>query len=668
MPELGRAALVVTLGLALYALVAGVYAGISHRRRLAQSARNALIAAFGSTLVAAAVLAAGFLRSDFSLTYVAEHSNRSLSGPYKLSAFWGGQEGSLLLWLLILTGYSAVAVWVNRRRARDLVVWVTPVLAAISAGFAFLLVAVASPFAVQAAPIDGAGLNPSLQNPYMMAHPPFLYLGYVGLAVPFAFAMGALLSGRTDERWIVATRRWTLLAWTALGIGQLLGAHWAYVEVGWGGYYAWDPVENAALMPWLAATAFLHSVMIQEKRGMLKVWNMVLVSLAFCLSLFGTFLTRSGIVNSIHSFTQSDIGPWFLAFIVVTVVFATAVIVWRLPMLRSNTKLESLVSREAVFLYNNLLLVALCLTILWGVAWPILSEAVRGTSVVVGRPYYDFFLRIFGLPLLLLMGIGPLVAWRRASLRGLLRTFAWPGGIALGTGIVLLILGAGSSIPGLVAYSFAAFVLAAIGLEFVRGTRARRALSSESWPVAFGSLMARNRRRYGGYVVHAAIVLLAIGIAGSSAYDSVVDGKLRRGQALSVGGYTVLYRGLIERDTPHATEVRALLAVERGGENLGKLEAGKNSYKIAGPDPQVSSEVGIRTDYTTGTDLFVIADQINDDGTVYFRIFVKPLVNLIWLAGLVFLLGSLIALWPDAREERRLVLRYDQAGSPARGR
>ena len=668
MPELGRAALVVTLGLALYALVVGVYAGISHRRRLAQSARNALIAAFGSTLVAAAVLAAGFLRSDFSLTYVAEHSNRSLSGPYKLSAFWGGQEGSLLLWLLILTGYSAVAVWVNRRRARDLVVWVTPVLAAISAGFAFLLVAVASPFAVQAAPIDGAGLNPSLQNPYMMAHPPFLYLGYVGLAVPFAFAMGALLSGRTDERWIVATRRWTLLAWTALGIGQLLGAHWAYVEVGWGGYYAWDPVENAALMPWLAATAFLHSVMIQEKRGMLKVWNMVLVSLAFCLSLFGTFLTRSGIVNSIHSFTQSDIGPWFLAFIVVTVVFATAVIVWRLPMLRSNTKLESLVSREAVFLYNNLLLVALCLTILWGVAWPILSEAVRGTSVVVGRPYYDFFLRIFGLPLLLLMGIGPLVAWRRASLRGLLRTFAWPGGIALGTGIVLLILGAGSSIPGLVAYSFAAFVLAAIGLEFVRGTRARRALSSESWPVAFGSLMARNRRRYGGYVVHAAIVLLAIGIAGSSAYDSVVDGKLRRGQALSVGGYTVLYRGLIERDTPHATEVRALLAVERGGENLGKLEAGKNSYKIAGPDPQVSSEVGIRTDYTTGTDLFVIADQINDDGTVYFRIFVKPLVNLIWLAGVVFLLGSLIALWPDAREERRLVLRYDQAGSPARGR
>ena len=614
------------------------------------------------------MLAAGFLRNDFTLTYVAEHSNRSLGGGYKLSAFWGGQEGSLLLWLLILTGYAALAVWINRNRARDLVVWVTPVLGGIAVGFSFLLVAVASPFVVQAAPLDGAGLNPSLQNPYMMAHPPFLYLGYVGLAVPFAFAMGALLSGRTDERWIVATRRWTLIAWTALGVGQLLGSHWAYVEVGWGGYYAWDPVENAALMPFLAATAFLHSVMIQEKRGMLKVWNVVLVALAFCLSLFGTFLTRSGVVNSIHSFAQSDIGPWFLAFIVIAVVFSTALIIWRLPLLRSTTRLESLVSREAVFLYNNLLLVALCLTILWGVAWPILSEAVRGTSVVVGRPYYDFFLRIFGLPLLLLMGVGPLIAWRRASLRGLGRTFMWPATVAVTTGVVLLILGAGSSIPGLIAYTFSSFVLAAIALEFVRGTKARKALSSESWPGAFASLIGRNRRRYGGYVVHVAIVLLAIGIAGSSAYDSVVEGKLAKGESLVVSGYKVTFQGLTERDTPHAAEVRAHLLVSRNGKGLGTLEAGKNSYKIAGPDPQVSSEVGIRTNYLTGEDLFVIPEQVNDDGSVYFRIFVKPLVNLIWLAGIVFLFGSVIALWPDAREQRRLAVRYDEAGSPARGR
>ena len=666
MAELGRAALVVTLGLCLYAAVAGSYAAVRRRRRLAGSARNALIAAFGSTVVAAGVLAAGFLRNDFSFTYVAQHSNRTLGWPYKLSAVWGGQEGSLLLWLLILTGYAALAVWLNRNRARDLVVWVTPVLAGIAVGFAFLLVAVASPFNVEAAPVDGAGLNPSLQNPYMMAHPPFLYLGYVGLAVPFAFAMGALLAGRTDERWIVATRRWTLVAWTALGVGQLLGAHWAYVEVGWGGYYSWDPVENAALMPFLAATAFLHSVMIQEKRGMLKVWNVVLVALAFCLSIFGTFLTRSGVVNSIHSFSESNIGPWFLAYIVVAVTFATTLIVWRLPLLRSKTKLESLVSREAVFLYNNLLLVALCLTVLWGVAWPILSEAVRGTTVVMGRPYFDFFLRIFGLPLLLLMGIGPMIAWRRASLRGVGRTFLWPFLVSVAVGFVLLLLGAGSSIPGLITYTFAAFVLAAIALEFFRGTRARKALASESWPGALFSLIGRNRRRYGGYIVHVAIVFLAIGIAGSE-YDSVVEGKLAPGQSLRVAGYSVLYQRLVERDTPHAAEVRAELLVSRNGKVLGPLEAGKNSYKIAGPDPQVSSEVGIRTNYLTGEDLFVIPEQINADGSVYFRIFVKPLVNLIWLAGFVFLFGSIIALWPDAREQRRLAVRYDEAGSTVRG-
>jgi cytochrome c-type biogenesis protein CcmF len=660
-PELGRAALLVTLGLCLYALVAGSAAAALRRRRLADSARNALIASFATTLVAALVLAAALLRHDFSFTYVADVTSRSLPDAYTLSAFWGGQEGSLLLWLLILTGYAALAVWLNRRRAPDLVAWVVPVLAGVGVFFSFLVVAVASPFTTQPAPADGFGLNPSLQNPYMIAHPPFLYLGYVGLAVPFAFAMGALLARRTDERWIVATRRWTLLAWAALGIGQLLGAHWAYEEVGWGGYYAWDPVENAALMPWLAATAFLHSVMIQEKRGMLKVWNVVLVSFAFCLSIFGTFLTRSGIVSSIHSFTQSSIGGWFLGFIILSVAFSGALIFLRLPELRSRTKLESLVSREATFLYNNLLLVALCLTILWGVAWPILSEAVRGEQVVVGRPYYDFFLRAFGLPLLLLMGIGPLIAWRRASLRGLWRTFAAPTLAALAVGVLLVALGAGSSIPGLIAYTFAAFVTVTIVQEFVRGTRARRALARESWPAAFTSLVGRNRRRYGGYVVHFAVVLLAIGIAGSSAYDRVAEARLAPGEALAVGDYRLTYRGVQERQAANATEVRAQLDVRRGGKELGRVEAGKNAYDV---EEQVSNEVGIRSDWVTGEDLFVIAEQVNPDGTVYFRVFVKPLVNLIWLAGLVFVLGSLITLWPDAREERRLATRYREAGAP----
>ncbi len=659
MPELGRAALVVTLGLALYAVVAGAYAAHTRRRRLALSAQNALIGAFASTLVASGVLLAALVRNDFSFVYAAAHTSRELPTGYTISAFWGGQEGSLLLWLLILTGYAAAAVLLNRRSARDLVAWVVPVLGGIALFFAFLVVAVASPFATQVAPLDGRGLNPSLQNPYMMAHPPLLYLGYVGLAVPFAFAMGALLARRTDERWIISTRRWTLVAWTALGVGQLLGAHWAYEEVGWGGYYAWDPVENAALMPWLAATAFLHSVMIQEKRGMLKVWNVLLVLFAFALSLFGTFLTRSGIVSSIHSFTQSSIGPWFLAFICVVVAGSLALIFSRLPILRARSRLESLVSREATFLYNNLLLVALTLTILWGVAYPILHEAVYGEQRLVGQGYYNFFLRVFGLPLLLLMGLGPLVAWRRASLRSLAVTFLWPFGFALATGLVLLALGAGSSIPGLIAYTFSAFVLASIVFEFARGTRARRALAGGSWPRAFSDLVGRNRRRYGGYIVHAAIVLLAIGIAGSSAYDKVSERQLAPGQTLEVGDYRLTYLRLDERPAANATEVRAVVGVERGGRDLGTVEAGKNAYTA---EQQVSNEVGIRSDLVTGEDLFVIAEQVNADGTVYLRVFVKPLVNLIWLAGLVFLLGSLIALWPDAREQRRLAQRYARAG------
>jgi cytochrome c-type biogenesis protein CcmF len=415
-------------------------------------------------------------------------------------------------------------------------------------------------------------------------------------------------------------------------------------------------------MPWLAATAFLHSVMIQERRGMLKVWNVLLVILAFSLALFGTFLTRSGVVNSIHSFTQSSIGPWFLAFIGVVVAASLALVFWRLPHLRSPTRLESPVSREAAFLYNNLLLLALCLAILWGVVYPLVSEALRGEAIVLGRSYYDFFLRAFGLPLLLLMGIGPLIAWRRASLTSLATTFRWPTGIAVLTGLVLLVLGAGSSVPGLVAYTFSAFVLATIVLEFARGTRARKALGAPSWPAAFGSLVARNRRRYGGYVVHAAIVMLAIGVAGSSAFDSVADAKLARGDAMRIGDYTLVYTSLDERAVSNATEIRATLDVWRGDRDLGTLHAGKNAYTV---EDQVSNEVGIRSDLVTGEDLFVIAEQINPDGTVNFRVFVKPLVNLIWLAGLVFLVGSLITLWPDRREQRRLVARASEVGMPA---
>src|ERR671935_193439 len=501
MADLGRAALVTSFLLLVYASVMGAFAAWHRRRRLAESAQNALLGAFAATAVAAAVL----------LVALARH--------------------------------------------------------------------------------------PRPQPPHGPPPPPMLYLGYVGLTVPFAFAMGALLARRTDERWIVATRRWTLAAWAFLGIGQLLGAHWAYVEIGWGGYYAWDPVENAALMPWLASTAFLHSVIIQEKRGMLRVWNMVLVALAFCLSIFGTFLTRSGVVNSIHSFSQSPLGGWFLGFICLCTLFSVGLIYLRLPLLRARTKLESLLSREATFLYNNLLLVALSLTILWGVVYPLLSELVRGEASTVSKPYYNFFLHTFGLPLLLLMGIGPLVAWRRSSLRAVGRTFAVPFLVAVAVGAVLVGFGAGSSRIGLVAYTFSAFVLASIVEEFVRGTRARRALAGEPWPAALASLVARNRRRYGGYVVHAAVVLLAIGIAGSSAYQTVRERTLRPGQSMQVGRYDLVYRTAGVRTVANAQEIRARLDVYRGNSFLGTYLAGKNRYPV---EQQVSNEPAIRHDLLTG--------------------------------------------------------------------
>ena len=653
---LGRAALLLSFGLVVYALVAGSLAAWQRRRRLALSAQNALVAAFASTAVAAVVLWIALARRDFSFVYVAGHTSRALPLGYRLAGLWSGQEGSLLLWLLILTGYAALAVWLNRR-TRDLVVWVVPVLAGVATFFVFMLCFISSPFETAPAPADGAGMVPSLQNPYMLAHPPLLYLGYVGLTIPFAFAMGALLSRRTDERWIVVTRRWTLAAWTFLGVGQLLGSHWAYVEIGWGGYYAWDPVENAALMPWLAATAFLHSVMIQEKRGMLKVWNMVLVALAFCLSIFGTFLTRSGVINSVHSFSQSPLGGWFLGFIVVCVVFSVGLIYLRLPLLRTKTKLESLVSREATFLYNNLLLVALALTILWGVMYPLVTQALTGETRSVSKPYYNFFLHTFGLPLLLLMGIGPLVAWRRASLRALGKTFVVPALAAVVTGVTLIVLGYGSSTPGLLAYTFGAFVLASIVFEFVRGTRARRALSGGSWIAALAELVARNRRRYGGYVVHASILMLAIGIAGSSAYQTVRERGLQPGQSMEVAGYTLTYTRLEQRQEANALAIRAVVDVSRGGSHVTTLHPGKNSYPV---EQQVSNEVSIYHDPRNIGDLFTIADQLPTGAshTLFLKVLVKPLVNLIWAAGFLFVFGALIAMWPDAVEQKRLAERY----------
>ena len=625
MAEIGRAALIVSFVLALYACVVGIAAARSRQRRLADSARNALITCFFSTLIASAILARALVDHDFSYQYVAQHTSRDLSTVYSLTAFWGGEEGSLLLWLLVLTGYAALAVTLNRRLLRDVVTWVVPVMGGIATFFSFMLVAVASPFVIIPRQVDGAGLVPSLQNPYMVAHPPMLYLGYVGLSVPFAFAAGAMLSGRTDERWIIATRRWTLAAWMFLGFGQLLGAHWAYLEVGWGGYYSWDPVEIAALMPWLVATAFLHSVMIQERKGMLRVWNMVLVAFAFNLSLFGTFLTRSGVVNSIHSFAKSSIGAWFLGFVVFSALFSMTLIIWRLPLLRARTKLESALSREAAFLYNNLLFVALCLTLLWGEVFPILTQFVDGYQRTMGRPYFDFFLRIFGLPLLLLMGIGPLVAWRRASARSLLRTLRWPIAVTVVAGLALYAIGDGSSSPGLIAYTFCAFALTAIVVELVRGTRATGSLFE---------LIARNRRRYGGYVVHTAVVLFVIGVVGSSNYSTIREEPLAVGQSMRVDGFAVrfdgLRRSLSNTESGSALTTSALLSV------TGRLKESMATSQINSSALGISREVGVRTDWWRAEDLYTILDSVQGKGPTlkaFIIVEVEPLVNLIWIAG-----------------------------------
>ncbi len=634
-------------------------AGLRRDRRVMRSVRNAFAAGFVAALVAIAALEYGLVTDDYSLSVVVQHTSRNLPLIYKMTSLWASQEGSLLLWLTVLSGAAVAVMYQNRHRNRELVPWVAAVLGGIAVFFAFLAAFVSSPFAhvAGAARTDGLGLDPSLQNPYMAAHPPMLYLGYVSMSVPFAFAMAALITRRSDARWLVSVRRWTLVSWTALGIGMLLGAHWAYVEIGWGGYWAWDPVESAALMPWLAATAFLHSVMVQEKKGMLKVWNMVLVIAAFALCIFGDFLTRSGVVQSVHSFVQSAVGPWLLGFLAVVLAGSLGLLIVRLPTLRADHKLESVVSREATFLFNNLLLLALAFAVLWGVVFPILSEAVRGVRATVATPYYNFFLVIFGLPLLALIGIGPLIAWRRASPGSLWRTFRWPVVSAVAGAALLGLLGLGSSPAGLTALSLCVFVTVTIGMEFARGTSARRAIAGGSWPRALRDLVNRNRRRYGGYVVHLAMVLLVVGVTASTAYSSVGEANLAVGQSMRIDGYTLTNTGLFQRKGPNYTLDYVRLQVSRGGKAQGILEPGLRQYDTG----QVGNEVDIRSSMLTGTDLYSILQAPDQNGNgVSVKVLVNPAVGLVWLAGVVFALGALITIWPDPREARQLARRYGE--------
>src|SRR5213595_1549320 len=513
MTLLGSLSLWLAFLVGLWGAITGFVGGAHQRPDLQQSARNATVALFGALLVAVISLEIAIFRHDFSLQYVAGRTSRNLPTFYLWSALYSGQEGSLLFWSAVLSLFAVLTQVLTSRRYRAYLPYVAGVTCLVATFFITVMLAAANPFKrMPFTPLDGQGMNPQLQNPGMVFHPPMLYLGYISITIPFAFAIAALLSKRLDTDWLVAIRKWTLLLWLFLSIGICLGMWWAYVELGWGGYWAWDPVENASLLPWLTMTAFLHSVMIQEKRGMLKKWNLALIIGSWLLSIFGTFITRSGVISSVHSFTQSSVGYFFLFFLIAAATASFTVYARRLPLLTAETRLESMVSREASFLFNNLLLVGVAFSVLWGTLFPILSEAVVGVKYTVLAPWFNTVIIPLGLALLAMTGIGPLIAWRRASIPNLQRQFAVPATAGGFTALILLVAGM-RDFYALMAISLGGFVMGTVVQEFARWARARHRQYGEGYALALGRLIARNRRRYGGYIVHTGIVILFVAFA-----------------------------------------------------------------------------------------------------------------------------------------------------------
>ncbi|HEV8120043.1 MAG TPA: heme lyase CcmF/NrfE family subunit [Candidatus Polarisedimenticolia bacterium] len=649
MADLGTFSLLLALVAASWSVLASYNGWRTSDGVLIKSGERALVATWGLVLLAAGLLEVLIFTDRFDLEYVASYSNRTLPGLYKFAGLWAGQAGSLLFWLLILCSYGAVIVWLNRRRNRPLMPIVTTTLACIAVFFLLLVNFMARPFVgLERAPLDGAGLNPQLQNPFMAIHPPCLYLGYVGLSVPFAFGMAALATGRLDDTWFRTTRRFTILSWFILGTGILLGGWWAYVELGWGGYWAWDPVENASLIPWLTATAFLHSVMIEERKKMLRVWNMGLVIVTFLLSLLGTFITRSGVISSVHSFTRSDIGPMFAGFLGLATVVSVALLVHRLPLLQSEHRLDSFVSRESSFLFNNLLLVGAAFAVLWGTIFPILSEAVRGVKITVGPPFFNQIMVPIALGLLTLAGICPVIAWRRASPDRLWRRLRVPLAFTLATAVALFALGM-RDLYAPVSFALCGLVIATTVMEFVTGTQARTRATGERPMQAFGRLVDRNKRRYGGFVVHLGVALIVIGVTGSSVFKREATATLSRGDSFSVGRFTLTLEEMVSRDTPNHEFLGARLAVLDSGRRVGTLVPGQNFYK-AGQDP--SSEVDIRS--TPREDLYLIMSGFDpQQGRVTVKAYLNPLLAWIWIGGGTLLVGSWLAMLPDLRERRR---------------
>ncbi|MEA2322617.1 MAG: cytochrome c-type biosis protein CcmF [Solirubrobacteraceae bacterium] len=716
MATVGRACLILAFAVCVYGVAASLYGARGRRPDWAESGRRAVYALAALATLAFVVLEIAFLRSDFSFGVVASHSSTTTPLFYRGAAAWSSQEGSLLLWLWLLSLWSSLVLFLTRRRLRDVAPYATAVLLIFGAFFSGLLVFAASPFQTLAAvPQEGMGLNPLLRHPSMMIHPPMLYSGYTLFAIPFAFAVGALIVRRVDAEWISSTRRFALAAWFFLGIGILLGARWSYAELGWGGYWAWDPVENASLMPWLTGTAFLHSVMIQEKRGMLKVWNVSLVLATGTLAILGTFLVRSGILDSIHAFGASTLGLPFVTLIGAMIAASIALVVTRRDVLRSEHRLDSVWSREAAFLGNNLVLVGLCFVVFWGTFFPLISEAVTGTKAAVGPPWFDRYTVPLALLLVLLSGIGPVIAWRRATLANLRRNFMLPlaaAGIAV---VALLAAGVTGSVTALIMFAATAFVLMVVGQELWRGVGARRAMAGEAPPLALVRLIQRNRRRYGGYIVHVGMAVLFMGVAASSAFQQARDVQLSPGQKANVGPYEVTYvratARIAERDgSLERISFGAVLDVRQDGRKVTTLHPEKGYYPSQdatglGPigrffEGEATSEVGMKAGL--GRDLWTamspdigklrpIIDKgdktfANVEGKIpprmeamflgqairglvdryerrpppaTFRVLSSPMVAWIWIGGLVVFAGGLIAMWPSPEGRRgRVRARY----------
>jgi len=649
MAEFGTLCLFCALAASGWAVIASFNGWRARLGELVLSAERAVLATWALVLLAVLSLEYCILTDQFGLEYVASYSNRALPKIYKFTALWGGQAGSLLFWELILISYASLIVLTNRRRNRVLMPVVVTTLAFVSTFFLGLVNFMARPFVRLAfSPEDGNGLNPQLQNPFMAIHPPCLYLGYVGLTLPFAFAMAALATGRLDDTWFRTTRRWTILSWFFLGTGILLGGWWAYVELGWGGYWAWDPVENASLIPWLTCTAFLHSVMIEERKKMLRVWNLSLVIMSFLLAILGTFITRSGVISSVHSFTKSDIGPVFAGFLGLSTLVSVGLLLYRLPDLKGEHRLDSFVSRESTFLFNNLLLVGAAFAVLWGTLFPIISEAARGVKITVGPPFFNEVMVPIAFALVTLAGICPVIAWRRASPRKLLEKIQIPFWALLG-GVAALLLGGVRDVYALVSFGLAVFVITTTVMEFFWGARSRQKVTGQGFGGALLSLVDRNKRRYGGFTVHLGFILIMVGVTGSSAFKQETTASVKRGESLTVGRYRMLFEDMVSRDSPNAEFMGARLAIFDGGRRVGTLVPGQNFYK-AGQNP--STEVAIH--YTLREDLYTILTGFDPQaGRATLKAYVNPLINWIWIGGGVLILGAWFAMLPDIRDRRR---------------